>query len=89
MFSNANYSTDGQPLQHNRGSRGRLVFLNCLHNVIMEATMLYVVSVCSGSMNMVRVGSRRLPLYPLVTVGLGLLNAILLLAALVFGIYCE
>lgn len=37
---------------------------------------------------MVRVGSRRLPMYPLVIASLGLLNAILLLTAVVIGIYC-
>lgn len=38
---------------------------------------------------MVNVGSRRLPLYPLVIGCLGLLNIILLFAAVAIGIYCE
>lgn len=37
---------------------------------------------------MVRVGPRSLPVYPLVIACLGLLNAILLLTAVVIGIYC-
>lgn len=37
----------------------------------------------------VRVGSRRLPLYPLLIGCLGLLNIILLLAAVTIGIYCK
>ncbi|CAK6957072.1 CD209 antigen-like protein E isoform X2 [Scomber scombrus] len=41
-----------------------------------------------GSMSTVRVGSRSLPMYPLVIVCLGLLNTVLLLAAVVIGIYC-
>ncbi|XP_073339846.1 uncharacterized protein [Pagrus major] len=41
-----------------------------------------------GSVCTIRVGSRSLPLYPLVIVGLGLLNTILLLTAIVIGIYC-
>ncbi|XP_053191389.1 CD209 antigen-like protein E isoform X2 [Scomber japonicus] len=41
-----------------------------------------------GSMRTVRVGSRSLPMYPLVIVCLGLLNTVLLLAAVVIGIYC-
>ncbi|TMS21484.1 C-type lectin domain family 4 member M [Larimichthys crocea] len=36
----------------------------------------------------VKVGSRSLPLYPLVTVCLGVLNTILMLTAIVIGIYC-
>lgn len=46
-------------------------------------------AVCSGSLHTVRVGSRRLPLYPLVIGCLGLLNIILMLAAVAIGIYCE
>ncbi|XP_031702813.1 CD209 antigen-like protein E [Anarrhichthys ocellatus] len=42
----------------------------------------------NGSMCTVRVGSRSLPLYPLVAVCLGLLNAVLMLSAIVIGIYC-
>ncbi|KAL3049117.1 hypothetical protein OYC64_008573 [Pagothenia borchgrevinki] len=38
--------------------------------------------------SMVTVGSRSLPLYPLVIRFLGLLNAILILTAIVIGIYC-
>ncbi|XP_039992792.1 CD209 antigen-like protein C [Xiphias gladius] len=41
-----------------------------------------------GSTCTVRVGSRSLPLYPLVITCLGLLNTILLLTAVVIGIYC-
>ncbi|XP_051240762.1 C-type lectin domain family 4 member M-like isoform X3 [Dicentrarchus labrax] len=41
-----------------------------------------------GSMCTVRVGSRSLPLYPLVIVCLGVLNTILMLTAVVIGIYC-
>ncbi|XP_023132203.2 CD209 antigen-like protein E isoform X1 [Amphiprion ocellaris] len=41
-----------------------------------------------GSPCMVRVGPRSLPVYPLVIACLGLLNAILLLTAVVIGIYC-
>ncbi|KAM3594306.1 uncharacterized protein V6R79_005509 [Siganus canaliculatus] len=41
-----------------------------------------------GSAFIARLGSRRLPSYPLVIACLGLLNAILLLAAVVIGIYC-
>ncbi|XP_041810445.1 C-type lectin domain family 4 member F-like [Chelmon rostratus] len=41
-----------------------------------------------GSVCTVRVGSRSLPLYPLVIVCLGLLNAVLVLTAIVIGIYC-
>ncbi|KAI3367776.1 hypothetical protein L3Q82_026608 [Scortum barcoo] len=44
------------------------------------------VSVCSGSV--CTVGSRNLPLYPLGIVCLGLLNTVLILAAIVIGIYC-
>ncbi|XP_029316583.1 CD209 antigen-like isoform X1 [Cottoperca gobio] len=42
----------------------------------------------NGSMCTVRVGSRSLPLYPLVIVCLGLLNTCLMLTAVVIGIYC-
>ncbi|XP_056250250.1 CD209 antigen-like [Seriola aureovittata] len=41
-----------------------------------------------GSVSTIRVGSRNLPLYPLVIVCLGLLNTILLLTSIVIGIYC-
>ncbi|XP_038584760.1 CD209 antigen-like protein E [Micropterus salmoides] len=41
-----------------------------------------------GPMCTVRVGSRRLPVYPWVIVCLGLLNTILMLTAIVIGIYC-
>ncbi|XP_020485634.2 CD209 antigen-like protein B [Labrus bergylta] len=41
-----------------------------------------------GSMSKVRVGSRSFPLYPVVIVSLGLLNTILMLTAVVIGIYC-
>uniref|UniRef100_A0A3Q1G2V9 C-type lectin domain-containing protein n=1 Tax=Acanthochromis polyacanthus TaxID=80966 RepID=A0A3Q1G2V9_9TELE len=41
-----------------------------------------------GSPCMVRVGPRRLPVYSLVVACLGLLNAFLLLAAVVIGIHC-
>ncbi|TWW72159.1 hypothetical protein D4764_16G0006560 [Takifugu flavidus] len=41
-----------------------------------------------GSLYMVNVGSRHLPLYPLVIGCLGLLNIILLFAAIAIGIYC-
>ncbi|XP_008281223.1 C-type lectin domain family 4 member M-like [Stegastes partitus] len=41
-----------------------------------------------GSPCMVRVGSRSLPMYPLAIGCLGLLNTILLLTAVVIGIYC-
>ncbi|XP_070775848.1 CD209 antigen-like protein E [Enoplosus armatus] len=41
-----------------------------------------------GSMSTVRVGSKGLPLYPLVIACLGLLNIILMLTAIVIGIYC-
>ncbi|XP_059209670.1 CD209 antigen-like protein E [Centropristis striata] len=42
----------------------------------------------NGSMYTVKVGSRSLPLYPLVIVCLGLLNTILMLTAIVIGVYC-
>ncbi|KAF1374928.1 hypothetical protein PFLUV_G00234130 [Perca fluviatilis] len=42
-----------------------------------------------GSIGRVRVGSRSLPLYPLVIMCLGLLNTILMLTAIVIGINCE
>ncbi|XP_037602493.1 CD209 antigen-like [Sebastes umbrosus] len=42
----------------------------------------------NGSTRMVRVGSRSLPLYPCVIVCLGLLNTILMLTAIVIGVYC-
>ncbi|XP_053290874.1 uncharacterized protein LOC128451126 [Pleuronectes platessa] len=41
-----------------------------------------------GSGSTVRLGSRSVPVYPLVTVCLGVLNTILLLTAVVIGIYC-
>nr|XP_019940600.1 PREDICTED: CD209 antigen-like [Paralichthys olivaceus] len=41
-----------------------------------------------GSVSTVRVGSRSVPLYPLVIVCLGVLNTILLLTAVVIGICC-
>ncbi|XP_034531496.1 oxidized low-density lipoprotein receptor 1-like [Notolabrus celidotus] len=41
-----------------------------------------------GYVRTVRVGSRSLPLYPLVIVCLGLLNTILMLPAVVIGVYC-
>lgn len=41
-----------------------------------------------GSVYTVRVGSRSLPVYPLVIGGLGLLNTALVLTAIVLGIYC-
>ena len=50
---------------------------------------LTAMSVYSGAACTVRVGSRSLPLYPLVIVCLGLLNIILMLTAIVIGIYCE
>lgn len=42
----------------------------------------------NGSACTIRVGSRSLPLYPCLIVGLGLLNTILMLTAVVIGIYC-
>ncbi|XP_068563093.1 C-type lectin domain family 4 member F-like isoform X2 [Cebidichthys violaceus] len=42
----------------------------------------------NGSMRTVRVGSRSIPLYPLAIVCLGLLNAVLMLTAIVIGVYC-
>ncbi|XP_033180913.1 CD209 antigen-like protein B [Mastacembelus armatus] len=41
-----------------------------------------------GLSRSIRVGSKRLPLYLVITVCLGLLNTILLLTAVVIGIYC-
>ncbi|XP_047197604.1 C-type lectin domain family 4 member M [Hippoglossus stenolepis] len=41
-----------------------------------------------GSVSTVRLGSRSVPLYPLVIVCLGVLNTVLLLTAVVIGIYC-
>lgn len=60
--------------------------LNHIHSVIICCICAFV---CSGSVRTIRVGSRSLPLYPLVIVCLGLLNTILLLTAIVIGIYCE
>ncbi|XP_068195592.1 CD209 antigen-like protein C [Antennarius striatus] len=41
-----------------------------------------------GPLGAVRIGSRSLPLYPVVLVCLGLLNGILMIIAVVIGIYC-
>ncbi|XP_068608183.1 C-type lectin domain family 4 member M-like [Brachionichthys hirsutus] len=42
-----------------------------------------------GALGAVRVGSRSLPLYPVFIVSLGLLNGILIIIAVVIGIYCA
>lgn len=41
-----------------------------------------------GSISSIRVGSRSLPLYPLVIVCFGVVNIILMLTAVVLGVYC-
>lgn len=53
-----------------------------------EGNLLHHSTRSKGSMSTDRAGCRNLPLYPLVVVSLGLLNAVLLLTAIVIGIYC-
>ncbi|XP_044230675.1 C-type lectin domain family 4 member M-like isoform X1 [Thunnus albacares] len=72
-----------------------LHYFNCPQNAFAKPSVSVVhfeltskLSVCSGSMSTIRVGSRSLPMYPLLIMCLGLLNIILLLAAVVIGIYC-
>lgn len=68
---------------------------NCPQNAFAKTSASVVhfelikVFVCLGSMSTVRVGSRSLPMSRLVIVCLGIINTILLLAAVVIGIYCE
>uniref|UniRef100_A0A3P9HC20 C-type lectin domain-containing protein n=1 Tax=Oryzias latipes TaxID=8090 RepID=A0A3P9HC20_ORYLA len=57
-----------------------------LHSLIVVELM--AMCVCSGSLHLVRVGSRSFPVYPLVIVCLVLLNVILLLTAVVLGVNC-
>ncbi|XP_041669020.1 C-type lectin domain family 12 member B-like isoform X2 [Cheilinus undulatus] len=46
------------------------------------------VSVGSGFLSTVRVGSRSLPLYPRIILCLGLLDTVLIITAIVIGVYC-
>lgn len=86
MVSTDYYSTtDGGFFHQRTNSKGINVWFTQLNMLPVTSHQ----TVCSGSLYTVNVWSRHLPLYPLVIGCLGLLNIILLFAAVAIGIYCE
>ena len=65
-----------------------LLSLILYYLILLPLTYTHII-VCSGSMCTVRIGSRRLPVYHIVVGCLGLLNILLVLIAVVIGIYCK
>lgn len=88
MLLNDDSSQGRKSFRHNTGNQSGFRLSKYNYYLLLYSSHINLLDF-SGSVRTFRIGSRSVGLYPLVIGCLGVLNSILILTAVVIGIYCE